>query len=175
MDTNCLSCHREIRKLIDEKKGLHPRVGDKTCASCHPDHAGRDFQLIFWGEGGQAGFDHSRSGWVLQGKHATTECRACHTSKFQKDAVAPLIRRRPAAESWLGLTAECLTCHQDPHRGSFGPDCASCHSFQSWTRLANATAFPHDRTRFPLKGRHAQVECAVSPNRVGRSIRPCNT
>jgi hypothetical protein len=163
MDTNCLSCHREIRQRMDQGKGLHSRVGDKTCAACHPDHAGRDFELIFWGEGGkggEAGFDHSRTGWILQGKHAKTECRACHTTKFQKDPVAPLIRRKPPAKSWLGLPTDCLSCHQDPHRGSFGPDCASCHGFQSWGQLANATTFPHDRTRFPLRGRHARVECA---------------
>lgn len=160
MDQNCLSCHGEIRQRRDEGRGLHARTGEKTCASCHPDHAGREFQLIFWGEEGQAAFDHRRTGWPLAGKHADVECRECHTAKFQSGSVTALIRMQPTSRSWLGLRTECLACHPNQHEGKFGTECASCHGLSGWKQLVQTDAFPHDRTRFPLRGKHAQVPCA---------------
>lgn len=160
MDRNCLSCHREIQNRITSKQGLHARIGEKPCASCHPDHAGREFQLIFWGEGGTAAFDHARTGWPLEGKHASVECRTCHAAKFQKAEVVKLVRKRPASASWLGLVAECTACHRDPHRGELGTACAKCHGTGSWKQVADAGTFPHQLTRFPLRGKHATVACA---------------
>jgi hypothetical protein len=62
MDSNCLACHTEIDAMRKAKRGYHARVTDRTCASCHPDHAGREFDLVSWGEGGRAAFEHRRAG-----------------------------------------------------------------------------------------------------------------
>jgi len=161
MDRNCLSCHREIQNRIEAKQGLHARLGDERCASCHPDHAGRDFQLIFWGDGGTAAFDHARTGWPLAGKHAGVACRTCHAAAFQKADVTRLIRKNPASASWLGLVSECAACHKDPHRGELGTECAKCHGTTSWKEVGDSKTFPHQLTRFPLRGKHASVACAT--------------
>jgi len=60
----------------------------------------------------------------------------------------------------MGLETNCLACHPDQHQGKFGGDCTSCHGFASWKELARTSAFPHDRTRFPLRGKHAELACA---------------
>jgi hypothetical protein len=54
--------------------------------------------------------------------------------------------------------AACTDCHTDPHQKRFGLDCARCHSTVGWPTIA-AGAFDHDKTRYPLRGRHAQVAC----------------
>jgi hypothetical protein len=160
MDGNCLSCHVAIRQLRTEGRGLHSRESDKPCAACHPDHAGRDFQLVFWGDAGMKRFDHARTGWPLEGKHAVAECRACHAPRFQTAPVVKVLHRKHPETSWLGLQTDCVACHQDPHRGSFGAACRDCHGLGSWKEIAKSEGFPHERTRFPLLGKHRAVKCA---------------
>ena len=53
MNSACLSCHKEIDALIQRGRGLHARDAKGSCAKCHPDHAGLDFDLIKWNEAGQ--------------------------------------------------------------------------------------------------------------------------
>jgi len=82
----CLSCHREIGWLMQQRRGLHARevtVAKKECASCHPDHAGADFKMVEWSEGAAERFDHRRAGWELDGKHADATCESCHASKYR--------------------------------------------------------------------------------------------
>ena len=124
---------------------------------CHPEHAGRDFELISWEGGSPETFDHRRSGWPLQGKHAKVACRDCHKAALQKSPVASMIRRRPASKSWLGLDTTCTSCHPDVHAGALGPQCESCHTQDGWKP---ATRFDHARTSYPLTGKHATVPCA---------------
>src|SRR5262249_12985846 len=51
--------------------------------------------------------------------------------------------------------------HQDPHKGSFGDRCASCHVTAGWTIIHTPEAQRafHDKTRYPLRGLHAEVAC----------------
>ncbi|MBL0179472.1 MAG: hypothetical protein IPP98_10165 [Gemmatimonadetes bacterium] len=40
----CLSCHKEVTLLVSRGRRYHAReakTSGKSCASCHPDHAGR--------------------------------------------------------------------------------------------------------------------------------------
>ncbi len=157
MDARCLACHTEIGWMKARHRGFHAQVAAKECASCHPDHGGRDFQLVVWDGGAPEKFDHRRAGFVLEGRHATLPCRDCHTPALQKSGAAALIRRKNRAASWLGLETACADCHQDPHRGQLGARCASCHGQSAWKPAAG---FDHAKTAFPLTGRHAQVECA---------------
>ncbi|RKZ11443.1 hypothetical protein DRQ32_05925, partial [bacterium] len=73
LDQKCLECHRALEWTIQENRGLHSREGRQDCANCHPEHAGRDFELVDWG-GDRDSFDHSRAGWSLSGSHANGKC-----------------------------------------------------------------------------------------------------
>jgi hypothetical protein len=159
MSARCLDCHTEIAALRAAQRGLHGRAARaQECAGCHPDHAGRAFALVRWEEGSAEAFDHTRTGWPLEGKHAGLACRECHQPKFQRMPMVSRIRKKDAARSWVALETACLACHSDPHKGGFGTNCASCHDTRDWHRINHQT-FNHDLTRYPLRGRHAGVAC----------------
>ncbi len=46
----CLSCHDLLSERIVAGAGLHARVDRERCESCHIEHHGRDFDLVWWGE-----------------------------------------------------------------------------------------------------------------------------
>ena len=161
MTARCLACHTEIAARRSAGRGLHGRsAGRGECASCHPDHAGRDFALVRWEGDSAERFDHRLAGWQLSGKHATAACRDCHQPKFQHPASARGMRVKDPARSWLGLDAACLSCHEDPHAARFGADCMKCHDTADWHRM-RADGFDHEQTRYPLRGAHARVACAT--------------
>jgi hypothetical protein len=164
----CLQCHREVAWLIERGRGLHAREvkqNRRECASCHPDHAGRDFALISWSDAAGGGdrttppprFDHRQAGWNLEGKHATARCEGCHTARFRTSTAAALSKRR-GSPGWMGLETTCVSCHRadDPHRASLGSTCESCHEAQAWSPAPN---FDHARSSYPLTGKHADVPC----------------
>ena len=167
MDRNCLSCHQDIQRLREQKRGFHARNGDAPCASCHPDHAGRDFELIAWDGGSFEKFDHAKAGWPLAGKHAKAACRDCHQPKHQSVEFMKLSKREDPAESWVGLETACASCHEDTHRGALGPECARCHGNEAWKP---ATAFDHAATAFALTGKHTDVECAKCHSAASLSL-----
>lgn len=155
----CLDCHKEISWLVQQKLGFHARVRDQPCSSCHPDHAGVDFALISWpGGGDSATFDHARTGWRLDGKHLKTPCADCHKATYRVTRAATLSPRRAPKLGWVGLSRTCVTCHEDVHRGSLGRACADCHNTTDFKTIA-AGKFNHDRTHYPLRGRHRRVAC----------------
>ncbi|MDH3198907.1 MAG: hypothetical protein OEO21_11780 [Candidatus Krumholzibacteria bacterium] len=135
LDTSCRGCH------FDEHRG---QLG-LDCASCHGQGAWRPAQ----------GFDHARTHFALTGKHVAVACAKCHAGV--KDA-----RKEDADGSYLRFAETrhetCARCHEDTHRGKFGGECSSCHSTEGWRQILTAS-FDHSRTRFPLRGRHAKVEC----------------
>lgn len=156
-DAKCLACHTEIAWLRARSRGLHGRERSVPCAKCHPDHAGRAFEMVRWDEGAPGRFDHRRAAFVLEGRHGTLRCAECHQPRFQKSGGAALIRERDRAASWLGLERACGACHQDPHAGALGTDCTRCHGQQAWKPAAG---FDHAKSAYPLTGKHATVECA---------------
>jgi hypothetical protein len=157
MDLRCLDCHTEVGWMRARKRGYHAKVADRACASCHPDHGGRDFALVAWDGGSPERFDHAQSGFMLEGRHASLPCRDCHKPALQKSGSAALLRVKDRSRSWLGLEPGCVSCHQDPHRGSLGADCRSCHG---QTRWSPAPGFDHARTAFVLTGAHVKSACA---------------
>lgn len=159
VDGQCIACHREIALLKTAGRGLHAREGAKNCASCHPEHGGRDFALIAWKAGEPSSFDHARAGSPLAGKHAKARCAACH--EVLEKRVSPVVKLAPGplrASSFLGLETECRACHADVHKGSLGTDCDRCHGAAQET--FKISAFDHGKTTYPLTGKHAAVACA---------------
>lgn len=123
---------RTVRRkaLLRRRLLLWSRLRRKyqRCETCHIEHHGREFEIVWWGEGGESAFDHSETGHRLAGAHRDLACRDCHRSS----KIAEPERLSAAGEdldvTFLGLTASCAACHDDPHRGQFGErGCADCH------------------------------------------------
>src|SRR5574341_128076 len=157
-NVKCLNCHVAIAERLQRRRGVHAFImakEEKLCASCHSEHNGEDFALIFW-ENGEANFDHQQAGYVLEGKHKALACRNCHQSKFIQEKVVNDQSVR-AINTFLGLSQKCVTCHADEHRAQLGTTCERCHDFFGWKPAAK---FSHNQAKFLLTGRHQQVACA---------------
>ena len=137
----CAKCHADARGLGDFQETL------QDCRSCHYNdepHQGRyGFNCeSCHNENGwkPAKFDHNLAEFKLDGKHTEAACESCHLNNV-----------------FLGTPADCYSCHQkdDEHEGRFGTDCSACHSPSSW----EDAEFDHNKSNFPLTGRHANIGC----------------
>ncbi len=131
----CVTCHQ------DEHNG---RLG-QNCLQCHNY---TDWKKV----AGQ--FDHSKTRYPLTGQHAQVACEKCHT---------PGPDNKPR---YAGLPfGKCNDCHSDPHKGSFGQQtCQSCHNTNGWKRVSTSALsqnFDHSKTKYPLLGKHQQVDCLL--------------
>lgn len=157
-NAKCLKCHVAIAERLKNQRGFHASImknePEKSCASCHSDHNGKDFELIHW-KNGQANFNHSQTGYVLEGQHSRVECRNCHLLAFIKEKFS-VDQNVALRRTFLGLSQECSTCHADEHRGQLGKTCERCHELTGWKPAAK---FSHDRAQFVLTGKHLRVAC----------------
>ncbi len=162
----CSACHLAVKAQVAAGKGLHARPEYRDCKTCHVDHQGESFDLVWWGKAGREAFDHRLTGYALEGKHATLACPACHQPRFnlRKDQLAA--EGANLSRTYLGLGTACLSCHADEHRGQFtGRDCLSCHALAGWKPPPR---FDHAKTAYPLTGRHVPVACAKCHTAVSR-------
>jgi hypothetical protein len=139
----CTTCHKDI----------HQGTIKQTCESCHNTAAWKP----------APGFSHERARFPLTGKHQTVSCEKCH--RPSQPGIAPVV--------FSGMDfGSCSPCHSDPHRGRFPQRCDQCHGTTGWKEGA-ARQFDHSTTRFPLRGKHAQVACEgchkQPPARSGQS------
>jgi hypothetical protein len=153
----CLNCHTQVAEEISMKTGLHAQIDQPLqCATCHPDHRGRTFDISAAALGH---FNHTKTSFSLvhhtiNYDAAPMNCSSCHDTKV------------------LGYAFEknsCGNCHaqHDPafmtqHIKEFGDNCVYCHDGKD--SLVN---FNHQTSSFPLVGAHIQVNCAgchKSPN-----------
>jgi hypothetical protein len=156
----CLDCHKEIAKLLSEGRGYHARLGmknpnGKDCVRCHLEHNGADFSVVHW-EKPKKDFDHKLTGYPLEGKHTGVACEKCHTPSHIALDMRPLLKRRDLTQSFVGFSQQCVTCHEDVHKGQLGKSCESCHNVVDWKA---AKQFDHSKTRYPLTGMHMEVKC----------------
>lgn len=130
---SCTTCHQ------DQHKG---QLGS-NCLQCHNEN---NWKTIRIGK-----FDHSKTRYPLTGLHAEVACQPCHLPGKDKQP------------RYTGLAfGGCADCHSDPHRGGFEPTCQSCHSTAGWKKVSAAALgqdFDHSKTKYPLLGRHAAVDC----------------
>jgi hypothetical protein len=130
----CASCHSD------------PHRGEfkKSCEACHTTGGWKNLLQGF-------DFDHSKTKYPLLGKHAQLACSACHVRDDFKKEIA---------------FAACKDCHSpDPHKGQFvgrpqKGECAECHTVEGW-KPSLFSVKEHDMTEYPLKGKHAQVQCSL--------------
>ena len=162
----CRDCHRAERvdrALRTVEPGLDPArtyLGQPTaCASCHRDPHGGSLapspctdchDTESWKQ--VRGFDHAKTRYPLDGKHAAAACTTCHAQAQAAERTLVFGQFRGRA-----LPA-CADCHKDPHAGRLGADCARCHTTSDF-RSARHDAVDHDRTAYPLRGRHRAVSC----------------
>ena len=150
LSTKCLDCHKEIKTLIDSKRGYHSssEVTGKECYTCHNEHHGRNFEIVRFDK---LAFDHRKAGFELVGKHQTLDCKICHKPELIKVKTS-----QKQSGSYLDLGRECLSCHADYHQKTLADNCLNCHN-QNFFKPA--TAFDHKKTKFALVGKHATVDC----------------
>jgi hypothetical protein len=133
----CAACHgASHERLADVKvvtcKTCHtPAHGDQFGERCESCHRTTRFSDV-------PSFDHSRTHFPLDRRHRALRCTTCHDPK-RASRVDPF----------------CRTCHGDPHRGRTLLECGECHRADRWTIVR----FDHDRTEFPLRGRHFTTPC----------------
>ena len=137
----CVQCHIDARRFGDFQ------AISQDCYSCHKmdePHGGR-FGLNCAGchttDGWTpAKFDHNLAAFKLEGEHAEVACKSCH-----------------ANQQFKGTPTDCYSCHKqnDEHNGQFGADCSACHNPSGWDHVD----FDHNKSKFPLTGAHAQVDC----------------
>ncbi len=152
----CLQCHTLLKERIEKKKGFHATVDAKHCEKCHVEHQGRTAELIYWKDGKDK-FDHYKTGFDLEGAHQKLKCEQCHQPKNIKDKERLKKQKKDLKRTFLGLDQKCLSCHVDEHRGQFkGKNCIECHHLTSWKPAAK---FDHQKTPFPLTGKHKKVKC----------------
>jgi hypothetical protein len=142
-EVTCAKCHGTPAK--------YQPLGFDTCSSCHQDpHRGE--------LGPSCEGCHTEQGWKalsmpraahpgvsLAAGHQRLECAACHD---RGNAQAP------------SRGARCASCHAPVHEAPFGDDCQSCHGQIRWLGLPDAVGRGvHDKTQYPLEGRHATLAC----------------
>ncbi len=163
MRAACSTCHAPIERQLAAQVGFHgqlPMAAD--CARCHTEHHGHNsapytpetFALA--GFQGRDAFDHRGLDFRLEGVHTRLECVACHPAADAPTGALAL--ESPDGLRFLGLSQACAACHDDPHAGRFGLDCASCHGQER--PFAEAAAFVHT-SAFELSGAHAGLSCVT--------------
>jgi hypothetical protein len=128
--TSCLTCHEDIH---ESKFGL-------DCRKCHTEES-------FYIRKNKETFDHGLTGYALEGKHKTVDCKSCHIS----DMTDPVEHNR------------CADCHEDFHKGQFisptrKPDCQECHTVEGFSGSLY-TIEMHNEGDFPLTGSHLATPC----------------
>ena len=142
----CSRCHNYIYydEGLDDKKiwieqecnNCHAQKVESAGQDCSNCHTKDSFNIIKE----KLSFNHSLSGFTLEGQHAQVNCSRCHTThEFSK------------------MIPTCISCHTDYHAGNNDMECQFCHNTSSW--LIHNGIEIHQFTRFPLIGPHLKADC----------------
>jgi hypothetical protein len=111
----CTSCHiNNVFKgtpttcfACHKAKDVHKGTEGTACEGCHTPAAWKP-----------STFNHNNAAFKLTGAHTGVACAKCHTISGQ----------------FKGTPATCVSCHAEPafHAGSFGTNCAQCHTTTNW-------------------------------------------
>ena len=146
----CLDCHTELKTRVILQKGYHssPEIRGKECVTCHSDHHGINFQILRFTK---EKFNHTITGFNLDGAHGKKQCIDCHKTEFIKDQ-----KIKKKKFTYLGLNTACMTCHVDYHQQTLSANCTDCHDY---TAFKPARKFDHNKAKFQLTGKHQEVPC----------------
>lgn len=148
---NCNSCH---------KNNFTEKLKHEKCIDCHTDFHNGEFAA-----GGivkncnechsENGFSpslytlaqHNVSVFPLTGSHLAASCANCHLKENKW--------------KFRNIGAACNDCHRDVHQGEINEKfylingCSNCHLTDGW----NIITFDHNKTEFPLAGKHREIKC----------------
>jgi len=148
VNTDCYGCHMaawQSTAMLGGNVPNHITAGfpNSQCATCH--------DTLLWADGK---FDHSATGWPLQGAHVTTPCASCHMGAN--------------AFALTSANTDCYGCHQAawlstqtlggqvPNHiaAQFSTSCVTCHTTWVTTGWLGATlsAANHTWFRIPHNG-----------------------
>lgn len=144
-DAKCVACHEDVAAGRAAGTGYHGKLAG-ACAGCHGEHRGAPLVSL-----DRTAFNHRQADFDLRGAHRDLACDACHRRTGPDGA---------GEERWQGIPhATCTDCHEDPHAGTLGTDCAKCHSESGFA--GRDLRFSHRTdSGFPLVGAHANLDCA---------------
>ncbi|PYU70971.1 MAG: hypothetical protein DMG52_23730, partial [Acidobacteria bacterium] len=167
-NTDCYGCHVAAWQSTTTLGGVVPNhitAGFPTaiCSTCH--------DTLLWANGK---FDHSTTGWPLQGAHVTTPCTSCHMGAN--------------AFSLTSANTDCYGCHQAAwlstqtlggvvpnHVAALYPTtCLTCHTTWVTTGWLGAT-FTHSYFRIPHNGSVCSDCHLVSTDYKTFSCENCHT
>ena len=137
----CLDCHKGVAADVTKGLGFHGRMAGAAttqCKACHSEHQGRDGDIVKFT---RAGFDHTRTDFKLEGAHRGVSCESCHKT----------------GKPFRAASSSCGSCHKDNdlHAGQLGQKCSDCHTQLAWS----GAKYDHDKTKFPLKEAHRELNC----------------
>ncbi len=136
----CSGCHR------DPHRGQFAGRKDRgACESCHDERA---FSPSLYSVA-----EHATTRFPLSGSHGALPCARCHAAIGASGIGSVQF-------SWKG-DPKCGDCHKDAHKETFTgvstTGCVLCHATEDWKKLI----FVHDRTAFPLTGKHVTLPCVA--------------
>jgi hypothetical protein len=153
-----LACHdhKTLKQELVRGRGLHAKFSD-PCRRCHPEHKGREFDIIDWKHvGGYETFDHAKTGFSLVNDHAKVACTACHIRRMKSGRI-----------SYRGLSPNCDSCHKNVHaftEPELKRKCDTCHlpgKPLTGLRLASWIE-PHTQVaQITLEGKHREQLCTT--------------
>lgn len=177
----CEQCHADAHDGFFEP--FHVELAAVTSGECARCHGTQTFSKV-----APADFDHARwTDFDVRGAHAQSGCESCHPAAEHPDASGRTFGR---VTERFGAFEGCITCHDDPHAGTFDAadlpsdvegltDCARCHTETSFRTFPHG--FDHGRwTDFTLAGAHAKANCSAchaplrKPDALGRTWAPAN-
>ena len=150
LSANCATCHK-TRSFLGVPTAcaschVDPHKGSlgPSCVTCHATSVKFTAAL--------KSFDHNTTRFQLTGSHVKVACASCHKNKQYKGVAF----------------SSCVSCHVDPHKTKMGPACSTCHTDTSW----HTTRIDHAKTAFPLRGKHAAVDCAKCHSKPATVVKP---
>ncbi len=160
--SRCEQCHADVHQPVfaplSAELASNPRG---SCAECHGTQA--------FAEVDHTTFAHrERTGFAVTGAHTQIECADCHRRTPAADEQG---RRFGRIERHSQQFAGCVTCHQDPHAGTFEAEampreiegrigCERCHDTASFRALPHG--FDHGAfTGYKLVGAHEPLDCVA--------------
>jgi nitrate/TMAO reductase-like tetraheme cytochrome c subunit len=112
----------------------HGKDFKMDCSNCHSSTSWKEIPKTIK-------FNHDETSFKLTGQHKSVGCVNCHQSLIFSNA-----------------KDDCGSCHKSIHQNSVSPECSSCHTTQTWL-ITNINEL-HERSRFPLVGVHATLDCS---------------